>query len=527
MKNICVVIPAIKKNAVIPDQLVKKMSGVTLIQRMIDQAIDFSKNRSQVLILTDSDEISLIAKRNKIPYFKDKKLKISEDSIIDEVSKFLLELDFENFLLLRGSLPLLKTTNLIEAYNLFLMSSGKAVVVSVKDHDRTLFRKDSNHLTRYERGHFYEELLGFYIINKNNLLSKKKYIPFIVPESQSIEVDGYNSWWICEKILQRKRIVFYVIGNTEIGMGHIYHSISLAHEIIDHKIIFVCKSKDKLALQQIASYDYEVLSYDNPEREIPFLDADIVINDVLDTDENYILNLKKRNSTVINFEDLGDGGKHADLVINELYESPVFSNKNYLWGHRCVILRDEFHNATRNILRPQVKKIMLIFGGSDPNNLTGRTFDEIASFCQQHKITIDIVCGNGYLFFDALKSSISNYDREIINLHQSTKTISQVMEGCDLAISSNGRTVYELVDMNIPSIIVSHHEREDSHNFATRDNGFEYLGIANENIQHDIYKNFKRLVTSYSDRESLFNRMLSINIRDNKKQIIREIYKFL
>ena len=34
----CIVIPAIKKNAVIPDQLVKRLAGVTLIQRAIDTA---------------------------------------------------------------------------------------------------------------------------------------------------------------------------------------------------------------------------------------------------------------------------------------------------------------------------------------------------------------------------------------------------------------------------------------------------------------------------------------------------------
>jgi CMP-2-keto-3-deoxyoctulosonic acid synthetase len=34
----CIIIPAIKKSAVIPDQLVKKMAGVTLIQRAINTA---------------------------------------------------------------------------------------------------------------------------------------------------------------------------------------------------------------------------------------------------------------------------------------------------------------------------------------------------------------------------------------------------------------------------------------------------------------------------------------------------------
>ena len=38
MKQRCIVIPALKKNAVIPDQLVKKLAGVTLMERAIHTA---------------------------------------------------------------------------------------------------------------------------------------------------------------------------------------------------------------------------------------------------------------------------------------------------------------------------------------------------------------------------------------------------------------------------------------------------------------------------------------------------------
>ena len=36
MKDFCVIIPAFKKNAIIPDQLVKSLLGETLIQRAIN-----------------------------------------------------------------------------------------------------------------------------------------------------------------------------------------------------------------------------------------------------------------------------------------------------------------------------------------------------------------------------------------------------------------------------------------------------------------------------------------------------------
>ena len=39
--------------------------------------------------------------------------------------------------------------------------------------------------------------------------------------------------------MQKKRIVFRVIGNKRVGMGHVYRSLSLAHELHEHEIFFV------------------------------------------------------------------------------------------------------------------------------------------------------------------------------------------------------------------------------------------------------------------------------------------------
>ncbi len=67
MKKKCIIIPAIKKNAIIPDQLDRKMAGITLLQR----AINCSKKivpDEDIIIITDSQEISLISERNNLPY---------------------------------------------------------------------------------------------------------------------------------------------------------------------------------------------------------------------------------------------------------------------------------------------------------------------------------------------------------------------------------------------------------------------------------------------------------------------------
>ncbi len=73
MKEFATIIPAIKKNGNIPDQLIKTLNGKTLIQRAIDTAKELN---SDIYIITDSQEISLIADRNGVKYIYNASFKI-------------------------------------------------------------------------------------------------------------------------------------------------------------------------------------------------------------------------------------------------------------------------------------------------------------------------------------------------------------------------------------------------------------------------------------------------------------------
>ena len=52
MDNLLVVIPAIKKSAVIPDQLIKKLDGITLIQRAINTALEITTNQNIIVLIS-------------------------------------------------------------------------------------------------------------------------------------------------------------------------------------------------------------------------------------------------------------------------------------------------------------------------------------------------------------------------------------------------------------------------------------------------------------------------------------------
>ena len=509
--KLLIVIPAIKKSAVIPDQLIKKLDGITLIQRAINIAKNITNN---ILIITDSEEISLICERNNVQFYKDAQLKIDSGNVINLV-KSIVKIE-QDILVYRANVPLVDEKILIQSYNKFLENKTN-IIISVKKLDKNLLKQENNCLVIEDKELFYKELKAFLVFN----FQSNNFSPFVIDEEKSIEIESYQDWWVCEKLLQRKKIVFNVIGNLKIGMGHIYRALSLAHEITDHEIIFVCNENDKLAVSAIASKDYKVISSSDILKTILEIQPNLVINDILNTNKNFILTLKQNNIKVVNFEDLGEGVKYADLVFNELYDIPVLDYKNILWGKDWYFLRDEFENANQNKFRDNVKNILITFGGTDQHNLTLKTLKNITD----SNIKIKVICGGGYLYRDELDVYVKNFSN--IEVIYQTGAISKKMENVDFAITSNGRTVYELAHMHIPSIVISQHKREDTHKFSILENGFINLGVVNFNTEKNIKNYVEKLLNDKEYRYLLYLNTTKFNFLPNKKKVLNKILELI
>ena len=125
----CIVIPAIKKNAVIPDQLVKRLAGVTLIQRAIDTARSVVPAHD-VVVVTDSQEISLICERNGVRVHYNAGLRFTSLDIITEMKSILRELgnDYGHIIVYRASCPLLTWVDIDDAYKTFLENEADCLV---------------------------------------------------------------------------------------------------------------------------------------------------------------------------------------------------------------------------------------------------------------------------------------------------------------------------------------------------------------------------------------------------------------
>ena len=527
MKKKCIIIPAIKKNAVIPDQLVKTMAGITLIQR----AINISKQvvlDEDIFIITDSQEISLIAERNNISYIYKQELKFIPKNIIQELQFVIDEKAklYRAIIIYRANTPLVEPKDISNAYAQFIKEQADILVTLKKENFRIWRKKNgtiNNLISDESTEPIYIENKSFFILNSITLNKPQKdqiIISYLLNE-KSIEIDGYQSWWVCEKLIARKRILFVVAGSVEIGMGHIYRSLMLAHEITDHEIFFLCTRESELAVKRITEREYNTtIQTSSLLEDVLSLEPDIVINDILDTDKHYMQALKNAGIKTVNFEDEGAGATFANYVINALYEKK--NTKKQLYGHNFFCLRDEFLHSVKRTFTPIVKRVLITFGGTDLNNYTKQTLNAIVELCYNYDIKLTIVTGPGYKYKEDLIEHIEFSNFKNVQCMFATSTISSIMEKMDIAICSAGRTIFELAYMRIPTIVMATHQREDTHSFAREKNGFEYLGIMKPFDSAKLRISFRKILTN-KYRRQLYDKMCTYNFEKNKIKVTNTI----
>ncbi len=540
MPTRCVILPAIKKNAVIPDQLVKKLAGVTLIDRGIATARAVVP-REDVYVLTDSQEISLISERAGVQYRRNQALRFRTLNIVSEMREILLELAqrYEHCLILRASCPLITWVDVEDAWHRYLRA-GCDSLVTVKSVQQRVWSVQGQNIARLlddEAGEreVVVESRALIILRSKPLLAAlssgralrmRNVIPYFLND-RAIEIQSYQDWWICEHLLRRRHIVFVVAGWPAIGMGHIYRALMLAHEIVDHKITFVCTRESELAVESIARKDYRSVRQGEEALEETVLAQrpDLVVNDILNTDAAYVSALRDAGVPCVNFEDEGEGAPLADLVINALYDESATTSRCFC-GPSWFCLRDEFVTAARNVWRPEVRTLLITFGGTDQRDCSRRVLDIVEPVCRERDIAIRIVAGPGYVHRREMAERVAELNNPKIEFAWATNVMSRMMEGADLCLCSAGRTTYELAHMRVPALILATHEREARHTFARPAHGFIFLGLMDSVSDASIRRAFLAMLDT-DLRRRFYDRMARLDFTGNKDKVIELLEEML
>ncbi|MGM0597065.1 MAG: cytidylyltransferase domain-containing protein [Myxococcota bacterium] len=538
--NILVVIPARGGSKGIPRKNVRLLGNYPLLRYSIHNA-DESRYNPVVVVSTDNKVISGLSRKYGAQVIARPKNLAEDDVTLDPVIHHAVKTVekqsgnfFELVITMQPTSPLLTTSTLDKAIENFLENDFDTIISGVNRPHLSWTRREGNYYPLYEKrlnrqylpSHIQET--GAFVISKREHITPEgrigpKVSLFEIPEKEAIDIDTPQDWWVAEKELNKKTIMFRVEGYSKIGLGHIYRCLTLFFKLIDHDVFLVLSSKSDLGIDKVKQnhVPYKIITDNSQMTElIRQHNVDIVVNDMLDTDADYIKQLLKTGVRVINFEDLGSGAELAHAVINDLYDKQK-EGDNYYWGSKYYCIRDEFLLANHYNLKKKPEEILVLFGGTDPSDLTMKLL-KVVNEIKLKDTHFTFIVGMGYGNVSKLKSKVKN-NKLNVEIIQDVKSMTGYMEKSDLAISSQGRTMLELASMAVPTILLAQNKRELHHEFGYLQNGFLNLGLGKDVNIATITETLKWLVNTPQIRKQMHNQMLSYDLKKGIKRVLRII----
>ena len=538
-----IVIPARGGSKRIPRKNVRIMCGQPLICYSIENAKSLRENMNMdvdVAVSTDDEELGgIVEKRGVEVIARPKELatdKVTLDPVIYHAVCFMEEkkgYKYDTVITMQATSPTLKITTIQKAIEYFENSEWDTLISATNKPHLSWGKKDGVIVKNYEKRLNSQELPANYLETGGFLITRRECVSeagrigekvniFEISEDEAIDIDTYSDWVLAENILRRKKIMFRTVGKRQVGMGHVYRCLTLAYKLTGHEILFVASSDSDIGIEKIKESNFPVVSVEN---EIEFENIlqkekpDILVNDILDTSTEYMQMVSKYAKRVVNFEDVGSGAKYADAVINALYEKGDKLHNEY-YGSKYFCIRDEFLEERAKEFSDEVENILIIFGGADPSDLTGRLYDICKVLHTKHpNINFHFLLGFAYPYGDRIVSS----EEDKIFVHKDVKRVSSYMARMDLAVTSQGRTVYELASMGVPSIVLAQNEREAEHVFAGIQNGFINLGLGKDTDALTIISTIQWLVSTPNVRKEMRKLQLTKDFSKGHERVLKLI----
>ena len=163
---------------------------------------------------------------------------------------------------------------------------------------------------------------------------------------------------------------------------------------------------------------------------------------------------------------------------------------------------------------------MIMFGGADPSDLTGRLY-EICRLLHDKMPETEFHFITGFAYAD--KDAIKDDPEHNIYAHHDAKRVSSYMKNADLCITSQGRTIFELASMGVPAVVLAQNEREAEHVFAGMGNGFINLGLGSRTDAITIVQTIKWLHDTPNVRREMRNIQLSRKFEKGQERVMNLI----
>jgi CMP-N-acetylneuraminic acid synthetase len=525
--KILAVIPARAGSKGIPNKNIRMIAGHPLIYYAIRNALH-SQFITDTIVTTDSPDVRIIATQMGAKCkWRDASLTGDEVTLDAVIADAIPEGPWDYIVTMQPTSPTLKVETLDKAINYAIENQLDTVISAINAPHLSWGLKDGkkvpNYTKRLNRQYLppcYMET-GAFVISRSEVVTPETRIGekvdvYEVPENEAQDVDTFSDLRSVADTLNAQKVAIYVNGNNKRGIGHIYRALEIADEFYVKPDIYYDKNQTDPKVfgkttHQIKAVDGIAELFDICRRE----QYTIFINDILTTSIDYMIGLRSvlPNAKIINFEDDGEGIQKADLVFNALYEDTEFPQIHA--GEEFYICGKTFMFYEPIKIKDQVKRVFISFGGADPQNYTDRVMNIVI---KPEYDNYEFVVALGRAKHNVEELLAYNKYKNMTVLYDVTN-MPELMSSCDVAITSKGRTSFELALLGIPSIAMAQNHREEKHGFVCNENGFSYIGL---NPDDEIIESYLRMYMTLTKkgRQRFQDMLLSHDLRNGRRRVM-------
>jgi UDP-2,4-diacetamido-2,4,6-trideoxy-beta-L-altropyranose hydrolase len=299
-------------------------------------------------------------------------------------------------------------------------------------------------------------------------------------------------------------LVFRVDASVAMGTGHVMRCLALAQVWQDAggDVVFAMARSTPAVEERLRLEGVEIVHLKtsaSAQDAAPVADlararqASWVVVDGYDFDAEYQRHFKNSGLKVLFVDDNGHAAHYfADIVLNQnahASEDLYASRETYtrlLLGPSYAMLRREFRpwRHWEREIAPIGHKVLVMMGGSDPNNITGRVINALRLATVERLETTVVVGGSNsqaeFLTKAADQPGAFRFVRNVSNM-------PELMAWADVAVSAAGTTAWELAFMGLPSLllVVAEHQSPVAEALAMNAAGIN-LGDSSDMEDQDI-----------------------------------------
>lgn len=525
--KILAVIPARAGSKGIPNKNIRIVGGHPLIYYSIKNALN-SKYITDVVVTTDSPQVRIIATQMGARVkWRDAHLCGDEVTLDAVIADAIPEGEWDYIVTMQPTSPTLRVETLDAAIQYAIDNDLDTCISAINAPHLSWGVKDGKKVPNYEKRLNRQYLppcyleTGAFVISKRSVVTPETRIGrnvdvYEVSERESQDVDTFNDLKSVAASLNEQKVAIYVNGNNKRGLGHVYRALEIADEFYVKPDIYY--DKNQTDPKVFGETTHNIIGVDGiaelfkicAERQYT-----IFVNDILTTSIDYMIGLRSvlPDTKIINFEDDGEGVIKADLVFNALFEDEQFSQIHA--GEKYYICGKTFLFYEPIQIKEKVTRVFIAFGGADPQNYSDRLL-QIISKPEYQNFHFIVVLGRAKYNVDALME-YNKYSH--IEVLYDVSNMPELMSSCDVALTSRGRTGYELALLGIPAIAMAQNQREEKHGFVCNENGFSYIGL---NPDDEVIESTLNMYLNLSQksRKRFQDLLLKHDLKNGRKRVM-------